>query len=356
MKIALIDPSSRSLPYDYFFLNEISETLKIDFYCSFTAFNEEYLKEIEKNENISVLPYNISKKNRVQGALNYFLLLFKILLNKGKYEKIHFMWSILPALEYPFFLLFTKKFLFTFHNDVPHNYGKDTFWFYSFIFKISKTVIFVSQKVKNDFIINYKVKDKNKCLLIKHGIMSVEPKDSLDKIEYEGLEKKIIFWGNIKKYKGIDTFLHIAKSDYFKDFQISIYGKWDKELLPIKEELKNSQVNIFDYFLNTTELKALLHSNAIFILPYDKATQSGVLYTLLYYRRLFISTPTGDNGEFLKSAGLSSLMFDNRNISEIISTVEYCFNNEKEIVAKLDLQRNEYKWSNLFKEKEFIYK
>jgi hypothetical protein len=60
MKIAIIDPSSYTLPYDYYYLKEISKYYKIDFYYSKTQYNYETINQINDTDNIKLIEYNIS--------------------------------------------------------------------------------------------------------------------------------------------------------------------------------------------------------------------------------------------------------------------------------------------------------
>jgi glycosyltransferase involved in cell wall biosynthesis len=357
MRIAIVDPSSRSLPYDYFFLKEIAKSNNVDFYCSYTLFNNHFIKKIEDIENVSTYAIPVSDKNRLVGFCNYLKLLFRIMLNQKRYKSIHFIWSILPIVEIPFFCIFSSKLIFTFHNDVPHNYKKTIFLPYKIIYKLSEKVVFVSKNVMNSFINNYSIKNSKKVLLIKHGIMSLNFESDFDfdfNVNME-LEKRIVFWGNVKDYKGVDIFLKLSKNQFFKDYSLEVYGKWDKDLSKLKNAIVKSGVKVVDSFLSMEELAELLDSNSIFILPYEKATQSGVLYTLLFHNRLFISTVTGDNGQFLIEAKLEELLFDKNELDEIIKVVKYCELNQIDIRNKLNKRREYYKWENIFKEIGDIY-
>ena len=100
-KIAIIDPSSYSLPYDYFYVNEVSKYFKVDFYYSTTNSNYEYIEKLKYNENIELHEYQVtpSEKGRLIGVINYFKMLIHLARNRKSYHAIHFIWNIAFILE-----------------------------------------------------------------------------------------------------------------------------------------------------------------------------------------------------------------------------------------------------------------
>lgn len=343
-KIAIIDPSSYSIPYDYFYINELSKYYIVDFYYSNTRYNYEYIEKLRLNCNVNLLEYNISPivNSKVFGLINYFKMMKDIFFNKDKYLKIHFVWSIFELIEIPFFLLIKNKLIFTFHNDVPHSYNKKIYSPYKIINKIAKKVVFVSNFTKNKFIEHYET--SNKYFLIKHGIM---PIDLIDKSEISAdISRELIFWGRIEGYKGIDIF-----DDSLDKYDIGIYGKWNKNLSDLKESLsKKENIHIVDSYLDFNELSGLLSKKAVFIMPYKDATQSGVLYTFLAYQKVFISSDVGENKDFLESNGLGQLVFNRKDEKSIEGAIEYAIEFYDDIVKKMQQIKETYEWKNVMKE------
>ncbi len=94
-KIAIIDASSRGLPYDYYFIKELTKYYDVDFFYSNTQFNYEYIELLKNIKNVSLYEYKISGYKKTTSIKNYFKLLFNILKKQNQYQKIHFFWSIL---------------------------------------------------------------------------------------------------------------------------------------------------------------------------------------------------------------------------------------------------------------------
>jgi hypothetical protein len=91
----------------------------------------------------------------------------------------------------------------------------------------------------------------------------------------------------------------------------------------------------------------LLNQRSIFVLPYKAATQSGVLYTLLAYRVVFISSLAGENAFFLKENELSELIFDRRKPEDILRAYSFAKENYDSIAEKLDKIAVNYEWENI---------
>lgn len=349
--IAVIDASSRALPYDYYYISEVSKYYKIDFYYSKTKFNYEYIEFLRKNKNVNLLEYNISGYNRMISLFGYLKLLRDIYKNRKKYKKIHFFWSLFFLIEYPLFYKIKDKIIFTFHNDRPHEKNVKVYLPYKIIYNISSKNIFVSNFTKTRFINNYKIKDK-KYLVLNHGLLPLQPNEEKINKKNVEIENTIIFWGLVKDYKGVDIFLELANDSFLNKYNFEIIGKWDKRLNSLKNRLlKYKNIKIYDKFLSLEDMHALMKRNVIFILPYKDATQSGVLYTFLNYSKVFISSNVGENFNFLKENNLKNLIFDRKNKKSIHNAIEYARNNFYNIENQLDKIKKKYQWKNILTEK-----
>lgn len=342
--IAVVDPASYTLPYDYFYLSEVSKYYKIDFYYSITKYNYEYIEKLKANKNINFIEYSISSSvvNRVIGIISYTKMLIQIYLKKSEYNKIHFMWNIFLPIEKVFFKLYGDKFVFTFHNNVPHSFKGKIFKPYKKINKLAQKKVFVSNFTKEKFMSDYE--NFGEYYLLSHGIMPIS--DENKKIDISMPSDDIYFWGRVEEYKGIDIF-----QNFLTNYKVKIYGKWSINLSKLKNVLNNKEnIEVVDSYLSNDELVDLLCSDNIFILPYIDATQSGVLYTLLAYEKVFISSNVGENSIFLKENGLDSLIFNRKNEKSIIEAFEFAKNNYKDIKEKLSIIKNQYKWGNIMTE------
>ena len=272
-------------------------------------------------------------------------MLKDIFLNRVNYKKIHFIWSVFFIFEFFLFFSIKEKLIFTFHNDVPHSYKKKVYWPYKIIAKLASKVVFVSQYTMNNFIENYG--PNTDCYLIQHGLMPIDTLDSVKQVNNIQIERKLLFWGRVEEYKGVDLF-----EGFTANYPVEIYGKWSPQLADLKGKLAlKSDIFINDNYLELDELATMLSRDVVFILPYKDATQSGVLYTFLAYGKVFISSDVGENKNFLIKHGLSELIFDRNNPESIKRAIDYAFNEYSKIKLQFLEIKNEYKWESIMNDK-----
>lgn len=343
-RIAIIDPASYALPYDYFFIKSLSENFVIDFYCSNSLFNSEYLNKVSELVNVNVICYDISNANKIMGGLNYVRMLFDIWKNKSLYQRINLQWSIVPALDILFSLLIRKKLVMTFHNAIPHDYNNKVYLPFKLIARIAKRIMFVSQYTKDAFIESYGTTFNAKSLVMNHGVMPVTNNSiELYKKSNES-PKRIVFWGNVKPYKGLDFILESADKLFEAGYTVEVYGKFDTGLKFLGSELEKKGCTVRDTYLPIEKVQELLSENIILILPYKAASQSGVMYTALHYSTIFISTSVGETSQFLKASGLKKLTFDYGSVSQLMNTLNYVEENHMKINETLRERRNDFDW------------
>lgn len=349
-KLAVIDPSSYSLPYDFGFLSGLCGSCHVDFYCSYGANFSEYEARLNQVSD-RVFAYKISPSSttKLRGLYNYLLMLFSLFLKRNEYDYIHFQWSIFWPAELLFFLLCRKKTILTIHNDIPHNSNRKRSFSLLVLSRLAKLNVFVSGFTKSRFEKRYFRSSKN--ILIQHGLIRFNISDVNDNLKEEkiNLDKfDMIFWGRVERYKGLELFADRLLSAY----KIGIYGKWSAELLELKRTLSlESNFHIHDEYLPESSIKHLFCSRAVFVLPYNRATQSGVLYTLLAYEVVFISSNVGENSEFLNAIGLPELTFDVGDVVGLIDAFKFAQENYSSIIAKLRLVKEKYEWTSILNSK-----
>lgn len=343
-KIAIIDPASYALPYDYFYIKSLCTYYDIDFYCSHTKYNPEYIEKIKSLDGVNVYLFNVSNTNKFVGTINYLRLLFFVFINK--YLAVNFQWSILGWLDIPLLYSFKSKLIFTFHNSVPHDSISRINLRFKIIARLSKRIIFVSEFTFNDFISRYGNNFQDKSHILNHGIMPANESDDSCNNNHppKKFDKRIIFWGNVKKYKGVEFLCHSIPLLKVNGYTLEVYGKFDSELIPLFNEIQRQGVYVINDYLPMSEVASLLCSNAILVLPYKNASQSGVMYTALYYGMPFISSNCGEAKSFLVKYGLSDLVFEYSDQSSLIKAINYFCINEDLIREKLFKARKEFMW------------
>lgn len=129
----------------------------------------------------------------------------------------------------------------------------------------SSHVLFLTQNQRQLAITNGL--SENKTFVIPHPLFETKETQNL---EYSN-KLKFIFAGNIKKYKGLEILASIFKE--LTNVELTIIGKGK---LP-SGILSLPNVTVRNSHVSDTELKKTINEHHYLLLPYQKATQSGIL-------------------------------------------------------------------------------
>ncbi len=228
----------------------------------------------------------------------------------------------------------------------------------------SKYFIALSQKVEEELKQNFKNKKIYRSELPIYDHLAGNSEDIISlkqKFSISENEKVLLFFGYIRKYKGLDILLEalsLIKTE-FANVKLIVAGEFydDKKFyldLIEKYNLQNSVVMQNEYIPNEKVKEYFLISDVV-ILPYRSATQSGILNLAYGFRKPVIVTKVGGLAEFVvnESTGLvveepepevlakairnffeieNKIDFD-KNISDFIKSNK--FNNLNDIIKKV---------------------
>lgn len=344
-KIVIVDPSSRSMPYCYNYAISLSRFYDVEIFCSSGKFNNEFLDDLESRYNVNVRKFNIYGANKVIGIFNYFCLMLTLFLKKRNYSYIHFQWSIMPCFEVYFYKILGKKIRFTFHNDVPHGFKNKIYRPYKKIASLTNKVSFVSSSTRDSFIKNYGKEFKGKSYIFKHGYMPF----GLNKNDVRDFKEKsiktIVFCGNVKKYKGIEFLLNCVDCIKSLGLRLEIYGKFDVDQLKYKDEFLKKNVHVVDEYLSVNDLEILFsRMDVALVLPYIKATQSGIMYNAIFYSLPFIGTNTGDICEYLSGISCEKFLFEYNDIESFYKSLKHLKENHQKLSEMINTSKYAYNW------------
>lgn len=344
-RIAVVDPTSRTLPYDFYFIKSLSSKYLIDFYCSKTDFNNHFADAARDLDNVRVkyFDHNGGVLSRLGSHIKLFYNLFKC---RKDYESVNAQWLVFPYIELFFYFLLNKKVVFTIHNDRPHSKkGKSSYFPFYLLNLFRQTLLFVSDSVLANFSEIYGNKNHRNCFVLNHGVLPITPTLQRKDVDRGDNLERIIFWGTVKDYKGVDFLL--KNLCLFDDLglNVEVHGKFDSNLLWLKDELLKKGVKVEDKYLSESEVIDLLHlKNSALILPYRKATQSGVMYTSLYYSLPFLASNSGDNASFLRANQLDELIFDLESEDSLKCSLDYLSTHYTKVIRNFRVIRRSYDW------------
>jgi glycosyltransferase involved in cell wall biosynthesis len=351
-RIAIIDPGSFVLPYDYQLVRALSEHgHDVDFYGSLTRYNQQFLDAMRRVPSVSVRARAISSSvaSPLWSALAFVALMFALLRNARRYDLVNLQFSGFWPVELAVFFALRRKFVFTIHNAAPHgstqSQHRPTRWLAS----VAHSLVFVSVATREEFMRRYGERFRAKSSVLALGLLPVAP--YLDAVPYQAGPRSsaLAFWGTVKPYKGVDLFVELARSDEVarRGLALEIHGAWASELRGLRDELSALGVSIEDSYLDGAQLLLLFARSPVFLLPYHEASQSGALYSLLNHGCIFICSDVGDLGAFMRQYGLEGLILRERTAGAVIECLDYFAANAQAVIQALGNAQRLLGWAGL---------
>lgn len=163
-------------------------------------------------------------------------------------------------------------------------------------------------KIINRFLMRYALKYADVFVVLSNNVMNrlklqtnkpiikinhpVEKNIQTKNLNSEYLESDALFYGRLVKYKGLER---LAKSwelfqKQYPDFKLLIAGTGNEKL--INRYFRNIDgIRIKLGYLADAEIESLLYNTKLVLLPYDEASQSGVIAQAVQFKKPYIVTP-----------------------------------------------------------------
>lgn len=351
-RIAIVDPGSFILPYDFQLVKALAESGRVvDFYGSTTRYNGEFLDAMRRLPSVVVRARAISSSvtSRWRGAVAYLMQLATLLWHARRYATTNLQFSGFWPAEWLVFGLLRNKFVFTVHNAVPHGFAPMQHGPTLRLARLARALVFVSDATRDDFMRRYGDTFRAKSSVLQHGLLPVVPQAGVVPYTAQTPLRSLVFWSTVKPYKGVELFGELAQSDAVRQrgLSLAVYGAWAPELLGLRTELAGKGVAIHDEYLGQTELLNLLSQDAVFLLPYQQASQSGAMYALLGHGRLFICSDVGDLGAFMRRHGLQGLLLKDRSAASVVECLAFLDAHRAVVAEAFNQAQQALRWDRL---------
>jgi glycosyltransferase involved in cell wall biosynthesis len=287
---------------------------------------------------------------RWRGAPAYLALLLKLLARARRHRVVNVQFSAWWPVELPAFALLRDKLVMTVHNAVPHGHGRRAHAPTRWLARLARTLVFVSEATRDDFMRRYGEGFRAKSIVLPHGLLPVAPDLGRADVAPRGTPPSaLVFWGNVKPYKGVELFAALARAPALRarGLGLRVVGKWDGGAAPLRAELERLGVEVDDRYLDRDALLRLLSENVVFVLPYRDASQSGVLYALLNHGCRFVCADAGDLGAFMRRHGLEGLLLRERSADAVLECIDYLAAHEGEVTRKLQAAQAACEWDRI---------
>jgi len=163
-------------------------------------------------------------------------------------------------------------------------------------------------------------------------------------------EKIVLFFGFIRKYKGLDLLLEAMADPRMQEVRLLVAGEFYEDEAPYQEIIRSKNIGerilLHTRFIPDSEVRYYLCAGDFIIQPYRNATQSGVTPLAYYFERPMVVTNVG---------GLPDLVPDHRcgivcapRPEAIAGAIAECYRlGEDFFVPHLREEKQKYAWSNL---------
>jgi glycosyltransferase involved in cell wall biosynthesis len=314
MKIFYIDPQSYSVlgRYDINLLKQIAELgVTIKFICNKNILSEEYINSLNCCSIEPIFNYKQSS-NFLLKTLSYSISYSRIiyLVISDRPDLVHIQWMKLPLLDI-FFMKFLRILriptVYTSHNFLPHSQNFFSFFFAKTACQSACRVIVHSKSTKN-LLISHFACNSDKVDTIPYGKLgpTLENSKILQHKTAKNMDNsRLIFGilGSIRVDKGILEYLEIwlytlnNHKDVLSKVELRIVGKWDSGYFDKVSKFieDNSITNVFidNRWLSNQDMEKEISNSDVCVLPYLSMSQSGLLMTLLSYKKPCIVSDVG---------------------------------------------------------------
>jgi glycosyltransferase involved in cell wall biosynthesis len=238
-------------------------------------------------------------------------------------------------------------------NMIPHEKRMGDRLLTQYFVKTVDGFIAMSEKVKNDI------------KTFSHKPVSISPHpifnhfgDPITKMEARtqlGLsqEKKIIlFFGYIRKYKGLDLLIQAMSSESIKklNIQLMIVGEFYEDArtyhdLVISLGLQN-QISFYSNYIPDGEVKNYVCSADFIIQPYKNATQSGVTPLAYHFEKPMLVTNVGGLADTVPNLKTGIVVEPTTNA--IVKGIETLYElGENHFIPNLIEEKKKYSWAQM---------
>ena len=249
-------------------------------------------------------------------------------------------------------------------NVIPHEKRMGDKALTRFFINQNDGFITMSESVLND--LNQFTNNKNK-LFIPHPIYNIfgnkiEKTEALQHLNLNHNDKHLLFFGFIRRYKGLDLLLETMADERIRAMNIKLiiagecYEDWTyyQDLID-KYKLSQNIILKTDY-IASEEIKFYFSAADIVVQPYRTATQSGVTQIAYNFERPMLVTNVGGLAEIVPDKKVGYVT--DTNASSIADAlIDFYANNRKEFFSQnAAIEKKRFQWDTITNAIEELYK
>lgn len=308
-----------------------------------------------------LLPSNSVIKDQLRTP--YYTDSLKNAVKNNDFDIIHFSsYDTKKLIPFTMINKIKKKYkvVYTVHNVLPHIYERKPHHYLSkfalYHSPIDAFVTFSNHSkalLTNKFMVN-----ENKIYVIPFGNFlpfnknRFTKKSARNKLKIPIEKKVILFFGYIRKYKGLDylikAFRYLDNNDLLLVIAGSPYQKgMDRHL---REFSKLPYIRVYPYHIDRDEIELYFKSSDIVVYPYVEIFTSGALHLAFAYKKPVIATNVGCFPEDMGDAGILVPPRDPKALARAIMELLDDEKLQKKIAKKgYERAKNYFSWERIAK-------
>lgn len=237
-------------------------------------------------------------------------------------------------------------------NVIPHEKRPGDKPFTAYFLKACDGFITMSEKVMKDL---RKFRPQAPAKQVLHPLYDnfgyAIPKDEARRIlGLSPTDKIVLFFGFIRKYKGLDILLEAMKDERLHDVKLLVAGEFYEDEAPYRELMKDpvlqERVILRTQFIPDSEVARYLCAADVVIQPYRNATQSGVTPLAYHFEKPMIVTRVGGLPDLVPE-GSVGLHADPEPASLVESILKFYEIGEAHFLPGLREEKKKYSWDKL---------
>ncbi|RKT60442.1 glycosyltransferase involved in cell wall biosynthesis [Azonexus fungiphilus] len=314
------------------------------------------------------------KSNKLLRLVRFFRGLFRACVDasNNKLKNAHFQFFGVSGLELAtviFSRFFFSNIVVTIH-DVESFANKQSLLLDKVFYRIVDKVVVHNRVCRNE-ILERVPEVLNRLSVIPHGnyldsdFSSIPRELAVAELGGDPSKKMVLFFGQIKKVKGLDVLIHAVShlKSRRDDFSIVVAGKVWKDDFSIYQDLID-KLDVSDFFkldiryIPDEELAVFYSAAYCIVLPYKKIYQSGVLLMAMSFGVPVIVSSLPGMLEVVDD-GKNGFVFESGNALSLADKIDYALSNTAVVDevkgSALNLMRLNYSWEVVAKDTAVLY-
>lgn len=247
-------------------------------------------------------------------------------------------------------------------NVIPHEKRPGDTVFTKYFLKSADAFITMSEKVNQDLRL---FENKKPSKVVDHPLYD-NFGEKIDKSKariHLGIpvdEKLVLFFGFIRKYKGLNLLLDAFANPLLRNSGIKclVAGEFYEDEKPYLEQIEKAgiekQILMHTHFISDSDVKYYLSAADVVVQPYIQATQSGVTPLAYHFEQPMVVTNVGALPRLVPHGKVGYVCEPNpESIADTI--LKFFEGNPERFLAELIEEKKKLSWSKLIEEIKIYY-